>query len=120
MIPSPRRTSVRAKKIGRNAWTVAGPSRGTSGSMAASTSSIGTPAIAVIVAPTSASFGGAAAVITSPSVNSYTRRGRAGPSWPGCGSANWWPSRPSRLRSAVTRISPTTDSSAVSPGSSST
>ena len=69
-MPSPRSTSVRGRKIGRKAGTVAGPSRGTSGSIAASTSAIGVPAMAVIRAPTRASYGGAAAVIVTPSANS--------------------------------------------------
>ena len=61
---------MRGRKIGRKAGTVAGPSRGTSGSIAARTSSIGVPAMAVIRLPTSASFGGAAAVMITPSANS--------------------------------------------------
>jgi hypothetical protein len=69
-MPRPRSTSVRGRKIGRNAGTVAGPSRGTSGSIASRTSSIGVPATATIRVPTRSSFGGAAAVIVTPSVNS--------------------------------------------------
>ena len=98
-MPSPRSTSVRGRKIGRKAGTVAGPSRGTSGSIAARTSSIGVPAMAVIRLPTRRLVRrGGGRDRSRPRRTRSTVSGSAGPWLPFSGSANWWPSRPSRLR----------------------
>ena len=88
--------------------TVAGPSRGTSGSTAATTSSIGWPSMARSSVPARSPCGGAASVIIQPSGNRQMRNGRTGGSTASCGSANSWPSRPARLRRAATRMSSTT------------
>ncbi len=98
--------------------TVDSLSRGTSGSIARRTSPMGWPATASTRAPTRSSSGGSASTTNTPSGNSHSRRGRL---WRGTcpvpqTNAPVWPSRPSALTRATSRMTPVISSSSFSSG----